>query len=42
MLHACTQVEISNGDVNVVLAYFEIKKESDIGYYMKYSINDDR
>ena len=41
-LHAFTQAEISNGDVNAVLAYFEIKKESDIGYYMKYSIDDDR
>ena len=36
-----SKAEISNGDVIAVIASFQIKQESDIGFYMKYSIDDE-
>ena len=40
-LNMVSKAEISNGDVVAVIAYFQIKQESDIGFYMKYSIDDE-
>ena len=36
-----SKAEIYNGDVVAVIAYFQIKQESDIGFYMNYSIDDE-
>ncbi|XVF09481.1 hypothetical protein REPUB_Repub07fG0096700 [Reevesia pubescens] len=33
--------EIYNGDANAVIAYFQVKKEADIGIYMNYSTDDE-
>ncbi|XVF20644.1 hypothetical protein REPUB_Repub12eG0019000 [Reevesia pubescens] len=33
--------EIYNGDANAVIAYFQVKQESDIGIYMNYSTDDE-
>ncbi|KAL4363388.1 hypothetical protein GQ457_04G026770 [Hibiscus cannabinus] len=39
-LQATAGAEIVDGDVNDVLAYFECKKDIDLGFYMKYSLDE--
>ena len=34
-LNMVSKAEISNGDVVAIIANFQIKQESDIGFYMK-------
>ncbi|XVF31790.1 hypothetical protein REPUB_Repub17cG0022700 [Reevesia pubescens] len=40
-LNMVSRDEIYNGDANVVIAYFQVKQDSDIGIYMKYNTDDE-